>query len=203
MTPIFPIAYFGNIAYYKSIFSFKAVKLECYEHFVKQSIRNRCDILTSNGVLHLSIPIIRNNGSKTLIKDVLIDYNTDWRKNHWKAIESAYASSPYFEHYSQDIYDLIYQEESSLIQFNFNINKAIFSWLGIETEVSFTTEYEILSELKVDYRSSFNKNADTSQFNFNQYTQVFEEDQNFTPNLSILDALFALGPMARTLIDKL
>lgn len=203
MTPIFPIVYFGNIAYYKSLFSCKAIQLECYEHFVKQSIRNRCDILTSNGVLHLSIPIVRNNGSKTLIKDVLIDYNTDWRKNHWKAIESAYASSPYFEHYSQDVYDLIYQEETSLIQFNFNINKAISSWLGIETKVSLTTEYEILNELKVDYRSTFNKNEGTSQFNFNQYTQVFEENQNFTPNLSILDAIFALGPMARTLIDKL
>jgi hypothetical protein len=203
MTPIFPIAYFGNIAYYKSLFSCEAVQLECYEHFVKQSIRNRCDILTSNGVLHLSIPIVRNNGSKTLIKDVLIDYNTDWRKNHWKAIESAYASSPYFEHYSQDVYDLIYQEETSLIQFNFNINKAILSWLGIETKVSLTTEYEILNELKVDYRSTFNKNEGTSQFNFNQYTQVFEENQSFTPNLSILDAIFALGPMARTLIDKI
>jgi len=203
MTPVFPIAYFGNIAYYKSLFSCKAIQLECYEHFVKQSIRNRCDILTSNGVLHLSIPIIRNNGSKTLINDVLIDYNTDWRKNHWKAIESAYASSPYFEHYSKDIYDLIYQEEMNLVQFNFNINKAILRWLGIETKVSLTTEYEILSELKVDYRSTFNKNSDNSQFNFKQYTQVFEENQSFTPNLSILDALFALGPMARTLIDKI
>lgn len=203
MTPIFPIAYFGNIAYYKSIFSCKAVKLECFEHFVKQSIRNRCDILTSNGVLHLSIPIIRNNGSKTLIKDVLIDSNTDWRKNHWKAIESAYASSPYFDHYSQDVYDLIYQEEKNLVQFNLNINKAIFNWLGFETAVSLTTQYEVLNELKVDFRSSFNKNSETSQFNFKQYTQVFEENQSFTPNLSILDAIFALGPMARTLIDHL
>ena len=90
MTPIFPTAYFGSISYYKSLFSFSSILIEGNENFIKQSLRNRCDIATSNGILQLSVPVRKINGSKTKSKVIEISNDTNWQKNHWKAIESAY-----------------------------------------------------------------------------------------------------------------
>ena len=70
---------------------------------IKQSFRNRCVIASPNGPLNLVIPVIRNTKNK--IKDVQIDHSQQWIKIHWKSLESAYRSSPYFEYYEDDFLD--------------------------------------------------------------------------------------------------
>lgn len=45
---ILSTAYLGNVQYYAKLLSGKAV-IDLYEHYRKQSYRNRCDILTANG----------------------------------------------------------------------------------------------------------------------------------------------------------
>ena len=197
MTPVFPTVYFGNLAYYRSLFSLEEIKIESKEHFIKQTFRNRCEILTANGVQQLSIPVIRKNGSKTAIEEVEISNDTDWRKDHWKAIESAYSSSPYFEHYGLEIKELIFQNESNLLKFNKTIQDRIFTWFDFELSTDFSTDYSIQ---KKDYRTLLNQNTNLESTSKNKYIQVFSPSHNFVHNLSILDALFCLGPMARKLI---
>ena len=201
MTPIFPKAYFGSIAYYKSLFSFPSILIEGNENFIKQSLRNRCDIATSNGILQLSVPVRKINGSKTKSKVIEISNDTNWQKNHWKAIESAYSSSPYFEHYEKEIKNLIFNDEINLINFNNKIYSTIAQWLGIKTDISFTTEFNHNLNKELDFRNQFDKNNKIDKNTFTKYHQVFENEIGFIPNLSILDAIFALGPMARKLID--
>ena len=46
--------------------------MERYEHFVKQTYRNRCLIATTQGVQALTVPIERGSGEKCLIKDLRI-----------------------------------------------------------------------------------------------------------------------------------
>lgn len=201
MTPIFPTAYFGSIAYYKSLFSFPSIKIEGNENFVKQSLRNRCDIQSSNGVQQLSVPVMKINGSKTKTKDIMLSYDTDWQKNHWKSIQSAYSSSPYFEHYEDEVKNLIFNTESTLLKFNKTIHETISNWLGIETAINFTDEFDMELSKEMNFRNKFDKNSSIDLSEFKHYTQVFENEIGFIPNLSILDAIFALGPMARKLID--
>lgn len=201
MKPIFPTAYFGSIAYYKSLFSFPSILIEGNENFIKQSLRNRCDISTSNGILQLTVPVRKINGSKTKSKDIEISNDTNWQKNHWKAIESAYSSSPYFEHYEIEIKNLIFNDEINLINFNNKIYITIAQWLGIMTHVSITTEFNLELNKEFDFRNQFDKNNKIDKNTFTKYNQVFENEIGFIPNLSILDAIFALGPMARKLID--
>ena len=74
-----------------------------HEHFVKQSIRNRCEIYGANGKLRLTIPKERKGSSKTIIKEIKISYKEDWQKLHWNAIKSAYNSSPFFEYYQDEL----------------------------------------------------------------------------------------------------
>ncbi len=198
MIPVFPTVYFGNLAYYRSLFSFEEVKIESKEHFIKQTFRNRCEILTSNGVQQLSIPVIRKNGSKTVIDEIEISNDTDWKKDHWKAIESAYSNSPYFEHYGIEVKELIYQNETNLLKFNKIIQDKIFTWFDIKTVTSFTDEF---CRQEIDFRSNLNQNRLNTHEGLKTYIQVFGDSSQFTSNLSILDALFCQGPIARKLIS--
>ena len=97
MLSVFSSLYAGNLMYYSSMLKAKMVTIDLFENFHKQSFRNRCCIASPNGVLNLVIPI--NRKSKSIIKEVKIDNSQNWRKIHWKSLESSYRSSPYFEFY--------------------------------------------------------------------------------------------------------
>jgi hypothetical protein len=192
MTSVFPIAYFGNIDYFRKLIAAQNVCIETKEHFIKQTVRTRCEILSANGKLVLSIPVERKNGSKTAMADVTIANQTEWRKMHWKAIESAYSSSPYFDFYSSEIYELIHQTEPNLIKFALTIQNRILHWLDIEKAFTLSTEY-VKPLGNVDYRND----AFDDFSGINSYIQVFSPSNAFEANLSILDVIFCEGPLAR------
>ena len=191
MSQIFPTSYFGNLSYYSALIQEASIIFEAKEHFIKQTYRNRCEVLTGNGIQAISIPVIRKNGSKTAIDEVEISNDTDWRKDHWKAIESAYSNSPYFDHYGLEVKELIYNQETNLLKFNEQIHKLICTWLGIATDYKFSNEYSSISESTYQFKE---------KELIKPYIQVFGDSNSFATNLSILDAIFCLGPMARKLI---
>ena len=193
MSQIFPTSYFGNLSYYSALIQEVSIIFEAKEHFIKQTYRNRCEVLTGNGIQAISIPVIRKNGSKTAIDEVEISNDTDWRKDHWKAIESAYSNSPYFDHYGLEVKELIYNQETNLLKFNEQIHKRICTWLGIATDYKFSNEYSSISESTYQFKE---------KELIKPYIQVFGDSNSFATNLSILDAIFCLGPMARKLINN-
>jgi hypothetical protein len=197
MTPIFPTAYFGSISYYKSLVQMEAISFELYEHYVKQNIRNRMSILGANGLLNLSIPVEKPNGNKTLTKDIRISYAENWQKNHWKAIESAYAPSPYFEHYESEVKELIFSQNSNLVDFNLQIHLKIVEWLSLPIDHKFTESYEFELNPFQDFRKLNWPSTENSN-----YIKVFSSENILEDDLSILDAIFNLGPMARNLLIK-
>ena len=198
MIPIFPTAYFGPISYFKDILNYQSVVIEIHEHYVKQTNRNRMVIGTANGKLELSIPVIKINGNKTAIKDVIIDNKQKWQQNHWKAIESAYRHAAYFEHYENDIKNLIYQHDDNLIRFNEKITNTLINWLELPINLSKTTEFLPLE--KEDYRQGYSHSTN-HKMDYN-YFQVFNDKNGFIENLSLLDAICNIGPMARKILIK-
>lgn len=162
------------------------------EHYVKQTQRNRCSIHTANGTQDLSIPVIRPHGSKTSTGTVLVSDEMGWRRDHWRSITAAYAYAPYFEHYADDIQNLIFQKTKPLHIFNQNCMDYVAKQLDLTFTLSVSTSF--LENPVSDYRT----------FEFDStpipYQQVLFNDPQFVANLSILDALFCLGPMARKLI---
>ncbi len=200
MPVIFPVAYFGPVSYYQKMLQAEEISFEVHEHYVKQTLRNRTTILGANGIQNLSIPVIKPNGNKTLTKDILISYAENWQKNHWKAIESAYSPSPYFEHYGSEVKELVDFQTEDLIHFNQNIHQRIVQWLDLKLEEGFSHSYLTDVDPANDLRSAFKETAISANYS---YTQVFSPEGKFIPDLSMLDAIFNLGPMARKLIiDK-
>ena len=194
---LIPTAYLAPIGYYAILLQNKNNEIEQYEHFVKQSIRNRCDIYGANGKLTLSIPKLRKSSSKTQIKDIKIAYHHPWQKEHWKSIVSAYRSSAYFEFYEDLVIPFYEKKETSLSDFNLKLQEVIFKCLQTKDTSILTQSYQKQSTSN-DYRYA------TFQIkNQTKYHQVFENNCGFIANLSIIDLLFNLGPESADYLNNL
>lgn len=196
--PILPTSYFGSIAYYKKLAQHPLIQIEAHEHFPKQTYRNRCDILGGDGILSLSIPIKKRNGSKTATEDIILSDEENWRIRHWRAIISAYQSSAYFDYYSVEVKELLFNETHNLLKFNTAITQRIIDWLYLDTKIEFTTEFHPIMDN--DLRLSLIQKDEFQEKIKAPYIQVFPGDENYQESLSILDAIFCEGPMARNLI---
>ncbi|MBL4861600.1 MAG: WbqC family protein [Crocinitomicaceae bacterium] len=198
MIPVLPTAYFGSIAYFKELAKHDKVYIEAKEHFPKQSYRNRCDILGSDGILSLSIPTKKHSGSKTPTDEVILSNDENWRIRHWRSITSAYQSAAYFDYYNIEVKELLFSEESNFLAFNLAITQRIIDWLDLGTEIRTTDEFQpmIENDLRIELTDKNKNNALLPA----PYIQVFPSEQSFTMNMSILDAIMCEGPLARNLL---
>jgi hypothetical protein len=195
--PLLPTAYFGPISYYAILLQNPNYTIEHHEHFVKQSIRNRCDIYGANGKLQLTIPKQRKGSDKTIIKEIQISYRESWQKEHWNAIVSSYNSSPYFEYYKDELQPLFEEKEEYLSTLNNKLQIVILSILQEGKKVKTTTEYLHQGDF-TDLRNH-TWNLEKQE----RYDQVFMEKHGFIANLSILDLLFNLGPESADYLHNL
>lgn len=190
-----PSAYLPQISYFTHLLSGDEVVVDCGEHFVKRSLRNRTTIMTAQGAMRLTVPVCNANRPRTKMVDVRIDNSKRWQHQHWIAIVSAYRSSPYFDHYSPYLEPLFMREWESLVEFNRAMLSAIIKLLNMGqrgvmiAEPSYSDSYIEVGE--GDLRG---KGAVEQGFVAKPYVQVFSDRIEFTPNLSILDLLFCEGP---------
>jgi hypothetical protein len=197
-------AYFGPIHYYSVFVKAEIVYIEQFENFIKQTYRNRCVILGGNGPIQLIVPVVKGRGPKTLIKDLQISYDTDWQRNHWRTIFSAYSSSPFFEYYKDDIQPFFETKHKFLFDFNLKIHETVCELLEIDNTVVLTAGFEKVPEGTVNLRESISPKIKTQSDNDFQpvkYTQVFSDKLGFVPNLSILDLLFNEGPNGYSVLE--
>ncbi len=201
---ILSTAYLAPVQYFTKLFKYDEIFIEKHENFIKQSYRNRCKIYGANGELSLSIPV-KKISVKTKIKDLLIDYDTNWQKLHWKSIESAYRSSPFFEFYEDDLKPFYEKKYKFLLDLNLEIQNVILEYLDLEINLKFTDKYcHILTEEIDDFREQIHPKKEAKDLDFIsvEYTQVFQEKHGFIPNLSIIDLLFNEGPNATELLSQ-
>ncbi len=198
-------SYFAPVQTYTKFLLYSEVYIEQFEHFNKQTYRNRCVILGGNGPIPLVVPVVKGRGPKILIKDLKISYDTAWQRNHWRTIFSAYNSSPFFEFYKDEIEPFFNRKEKFLLDLNLKIHESICDLLEIENQSVLTPDFEKVPENTDNFReliSPKNKSIADNFFQPKVYTQVFSEKFGFVPNLSILDLLFNEGPNSFMVLEN-
>jgi hypothetical protein len=204
---ILPLTYLGPVQYFSKFFSERNLAIEQYDNYCKQTYRNRCIIYGANGPVVLVIPVKRMKGKKNPVKDIAIDYETDWRRLHWRGIVSAYNSSPYFEFYMDSFEPYYLKKYNFLVDYCYSLTSQVLQLLDVDTNPALTEEYLFPGDDRIykDFRSlihpKINFKEDNS-FSSLVYKQVFSEKFGFIPNLSIIDLLFNLGPEAAGLLRK-
>ena len=198
MSKLLPAAYFGSIAYFQELAKHNTVIIEAKEHFPKQTYRNRCDIVSADGILSLSIPTKKNKGSKTPTDEVLLSNDENWRMRHWRAITTAYQSAAYFDYYSIEVKELLFNEEINYLQFTLAITQRIINWLELGTSLLLSNEFKPIQEN--DARIHLVAKNSFQEIEAAPYIQVFPSSTNYKMSVSILDAIFCEGPIARELI---
>lgn len=192
-------AYHAPIQYYSKLICYQHVYLEQWENYQKQSFRNRCHILSANGVLPLTVPIV-HTGEKMLIKYVRIDYSKRWIPMHLRAIESAYRSSPFYLYYYDDIAEIYEEKYEYLWEMNLAFLKLTLQLLQLEVDIELTAGFREIPQPFDDFTQVIHPKEKFQQpdpdFIPKPYHQVFGEKFGFVSNLSILDLLFNTGPEA-------
>jgi hypothetical protein len=185
--------YFPSIAHMAVIAQAEQVVFEACDNYQKQTYRNRCYIAHANGKLLLNVPIRHSkDGHRQQTAEVAPENNFPWLDQHWKSLQSAYRTSPYFEFYEDELRQLFEFPVSNLLTFNLATFDKLCSLLEIKCSYTLTTRYRPTTNL-TDYRFLVRAKKGAT-FNFEPYTQVFSDRHGFISNLSVLDLLFNLGP---------
>lgn len=185
--------YFPSIASFVAIANADKVLWEAEDNFQKQTYRNRAYIYGANGKLALNIPVRFTQKNRQKYKDVKIANDEKWQDQHWKSIQSAYRTSPFFEYYEDELKPLFEERKELLYDFNLECIGTIAGCIELDFNSVQTTEFIKDYQNDNDYRHLVNAKKETS-FNFEKYIQVFSDKHGFMPNLSILDLLFNEGP---------
>ena len=193
MTLLYP-TYFPNIASYIVMVQSDVCVFEICDSYQKQTYRNRCYIYGANGKLSLNIPVHFTQKNRQNTDEIEIENASKWQSIHWKSIESAYKTSPFFEFYEDEFKELFENQKDFLLDFNLECIAVINSCLGFEPKISFSDQFSKTS-LRTDYRFLVNARKEPL-IETDPYIQVFQEKHGSITNLSILDLLFNEGPNA-------
>lgn len=202
---ILPTAYLAPVSYYKYLVNTPVV-IEQHAFYVKQTYANRCQIATANGIENLTIPV-EHSTTKLAIKDVKISEHSNWQTLHWRAIETAYNSTPFFDYYKEDLQPFFEQKFTFLLDFNQQIQQTVLDILGFDTTVTLTDSYkEDYLSGEIDLRETYHPKKKEVPLGVHlehqNYYQVFNHKFGFLPNLSIIDLLFNMGNEARLILKK-
>ena len=197
-------AYFAPVQYYSLLLSEGDVFIERHENYIKQSYRNRCTIYSANGLLSIVVPVAKSEKAKISVSEIEISYDMNWQKQHFKAIESAYGRSPFYEYYIDDLMIFFNRRYRYLYEFNMEILRSVCNLMNTPFRAHESDAYINAADRGIiDMRNLIHPKIIPENIDkMPHYTQVFANKHGFKANLSILDLLFNTGPEAKKYINK-
>jgi WbqC-like protein len=183
--------YFPSIATFAAMAQADTVTLEMDDNFQKQTHRNRMYIYSPNGIQLLNIPVKHSKEAHQKTRDIKLETAFDWQKQHFKSLEAAYRSSPFFEYFEDAMMPVFEKDYTFLMDLNLDTMDIVSKCLRMDSNYPQTTEYFKEATGFQDFRYLANGKKDKAQLE--SYTQVFGDKHGFINNLSILDLLFNEG----------
>ena len=187
--------YFGNICFIELLYKEKQVCFDSHAPFTKMSFKNKMVILSAQGPLALTIPIVGGRDQKTSIQDIRIAYDAPWQAQHFKALKTCYKRAPYFEYYEADLEKLYSTKTECLVEFLESCHQFLQKAIKGKWELIQFNEYaQKIKEEETKKEIHPWQPNNYAQFPIkNEYQQVFTSNSGFIQNLSILDMLFCVG----------
>lgn len=185
--------------------------------FLERGHQNRNEIKMQAGKQWLTVPVVQNRGQ--LIKDVLIDNSTNWRRKHWAALESNYRPAPFFKELAPGLKAVLVDGgHTRLADLDVDLLKWAMTALGIERPIRFSSQLGIegtQTERLINVCKAAGATVYLSGQGGRQYMELplfeaagievrFQEfaaptypqqfmQHGFMPNLAVVDALFNCG----------
>ncbi|MCD8310043.1 MAG: WbqC family protein [Prevotellaceae bacterium] len=201
-------AYLPPVVYFTKLLAYDQVLVEQYDHYRKQSYRNRCVIAGPDGPLTLTVPVVKPEGEKCYVKDIRISDHGNWRRLHWNALVSAYNQTPFFTYYQDDLRPFYEKRYDFLLDFNEALCRHLCDLMEITPHLSRTDSYRAAGDIldADDLRDSIHPKHGHCQadpfFTPAPYYQVFQDRLGFLPDLSIVDLLFNMGRESLLVLQK-
>ena len=147
-----------------------------------------------NGVQTLTVPLMGStNNMMTPLRDVLISEHGDWRRLHWGALFSAYGRSPYFDYVADDLSRVINGGQRYLQEFNAQMHEVIVDFMDLPLETRVMAKDECPEDV-MDLRGRIGmKKPDTLSISNVPYYQMWQGQEGFRQDLSILDLMMNMG----------
>jgi len=186
--------------------------------FSKGSYQNRVKIKTPNGTAWLTQPVSTSGKGSLLTRDVEFS-NDSWPEKHYKTLTASYARSSFWETYEKDLRALLSESSETLVPANvsliewmarqagIDVDFRIASGLGVDDDdpskrlarivraVGGRVSVHGSGALEYHDESVFEKNGialEYSDFEHPVYPQLWDDE--FVPGLSMVDAMFNVGP---------
>lgn len=195
--------YFGPVSQFVAMVKSAAVVFENEDNYQKQTYRNRMYIYGANGKLLLNIPIKHtgNKSGRQKYRDIKIENDFPWQKQHWKSLQTVYRTSPFFEFYEDDFHPLYHQKFDFLMDFNYHCMELALECLQTKLPQEKTSKFIPHPKDVKDGRPLVEaKNRATKELE--PYTQVFQEKFGFLNDLSVVDLIFNEGPNSLNYLER-
>ncbi len=194
--------------------------------YTRRDWRNRNKIKTPNGLAWLTIPVEVKGKYFQKINETTIS-DPKWAKEHWATIKQFYSKAKYFKEY-KDVFEPVYLncEESYLSKVNHKLITTINTVLGIDTKISWSSDYEIVDG-KTERLLSLVQQANGTEYisgpaakdyivdgfftdagiklswmdysGYPEYTQLYPP---FEHGVTVLDLIFNEGPLAMNYLKR-
>ncbi len=194
MKPLLLPTYFPSISQFAIMVQSQEITFEVDDNYQKQTNRNRMYIYSPNGIQMLNIPIKHSQESHQKTKDIKLETAFDWQKQHFKSLEAAYRSSPFFEYFEDELMPIFEKKHTYLLDLNFLTIDIVTKCLRFDLKFDKTEEYFSEPNNNIDFR--FLANGKKDHATIEPYKQVFDDKVGFLNNLSVLDLLFNEGRYA-------
>ncbi len=187
-----------------------------------RSFMSRVQIKTTNGTSWLTAPIDRKKSGR-LINEVVFSKREDWRTKHLKVIRQAYSKAPHFDAMF-DLVETVYSFPSDqLSEFNIHAIEQILDWIGYAPRllrssssgvggsstqrlvdlcnlVDADTYVTGLGALNYLEHEKFEENGISVRYMDYKKKSYVQQYGEFTPYVSIIDAIANCGDQVRDLI---
>jgi hypothetical protein len=184
---------------------------------------NRNRIKTPQGLIWLSVPVLRKGYLERSISDIEINNVEPWARKHWRSLKIAYAKAPYFARYADFFEDTYARRWHTLVELNAYMLAWFLDTLGIKVPVRSAGEWQFQGEksaLVLDmcrqvgasqyiFGAQGRDYADVAAFEAAGIKVHFQDYRHpeypqlhgaFAPNLSVVDLLFNCGDASRDIL---